>query len=405
MNLTTWSKMPPGQAQWDAALSAWGTHVDALSMIERGQTSYGEYLPSLRDRASRTLEYVAHMVRDLELEDTQRAHCMGAALCLCVAHVLSPAHSHRRAASWLLPHLGDINWSQGDQWHVTSLLSALWDARVLVDRDADRSAYIGLARRAPARLINVLATAEAQGLEREHVWPELFELEARDAGVWQNDHPLRAFAGHIDHAMSSFPEHVREWVIREGHWALLRGRVHSPEEAISRGWSARAGLSNVWIQCGLSGSGKTTWATSKLPHAQMVCMDDLRAEITGDAHDQRSNAKVFSVARERFKQALREGREVVWSSTNLRRAQRSALLETARDYGAHTTLVVHHVGVGQALVRNTQRSRRVPAKVILEQAHSFELPLDDEAHRVMWIGSKGECWRDTRDQPWCLGER
>jgi predicted kinase len=397
--------MTPGQAQWDAALSTWGNHVDALSMIGRGQTSYGEALPLLQVRASRTLEYAAHMARELELDDTQLAWCMGAALCLCVAPVLGPARSHRRAASWLLPHLGDVNWSQSDQWHVTSLLSALWDAHSLVNHGANHAAYVGLARRAPARILNVLAMAEAQGVGGEHVWPELFELEARDAGVWQNDRPLRAFAEHIDHAMSSFPEHVREWVIREGHWALIHGRVHSPEEAISRGWSARSGLSKVWIQCGLSGAGKTTWATSELPQAQMVCMDDLRAEITGNAHDQRANAKVFSVARERFKQALREGREVVWSSTNLRRAQRSALLETARDYGAHTTLVVHHVGVGQALTRNTQRSRRVPSKVILEQAHAFELPLEDEAHRVMWIGSKGECWRDTRSQSWCLGGR
>ena len=396
MNLLEWAELPNAQTQWEAALSHWGGRLDVLGLMER---------EGLGPRAERALAAMAASARLSEASPPARASALGAALFVCAADALGHARGHARVASGLWPLLDDVGWDSPQQWQVTSSLSALQDAHHRVHANAPGRAYLDLARRVDVGTLLALAEVHQQGVLPRQVWPEMLELELQEAGLWGQGAALGAFARHIDAAMAALPAHVREWVIREGHWALGRGQVHTPQEALARGWRAREGLAQAWVQCGLSGSGKTTWVEHNLPQAHLVCMDTLRAQLTSDPADQGRNAQVFALAREHFKRALRAREPVVWSSTNLRRSQRAALLETARAYGAHTTLVVHHVGLGCALARNARRARQVPADVIRRQAHTAQLPLEDEAHRVMWIGRDGQCWRDTRAQPWCLGER
>ena len=70
-------------------------------------------------------------------------------------------------------------------------------------------------------------------------------------------------------------------------------------------------MTNLYMMCGISGSGKTTWADAyaKVYHAQVFSSDAIRAELFGDENNQKHNSQVFDVLHERVRAALIQGKD------------------------------------------------------------------------------------------------
>jgi len=142
------------------------------------------------------------------------------------------------------------------------------------------------------------------------------------------------------------------------------------------------------VMCGVSGSGKTTWANNyiiKQPVAwTCVSTDLIREELFGDASDQRSPQKVFNIAYGRLVRRLSLGQNVIFDATNLQRKYRIQLLQyLKKELGdqydnTYKMIVVMDTSFKTSVARQELRKRRVPKGVIRRQATSLQYPTADE---------------------------
>ncbi|MEU3433115.1 ATP-binding protein [Streptomyces sp. NPDC006863] len=138
-----------------------------------------------------------------------------------------------------------------------------------------------------------------------------------------------------------------------------RGTVPAPGE----GASLFPGT--LLVAVGPSASGKSTYANTA-PVDVVVCLDSIRAEITGDAGDQ--SATPAAVARQNalLEEYLSAGKSVFLDSTNVEPRVRTELVERARQYGRPIIAVRFLTDIDTCLARNAERpsKRRVPDETL-----------------------------------------
>jgi predicted kinase len=158
--------------------------------------------------------------------------------------------------------------------------------------------------------------------------------------------------------------------------------LHTPAEAEAVTWRWRSGdFPRLIVMVGPAGSGKSTFV-STLDVAEVVSLDDLRAE-------QGATAAVLHDGLDRLDKALARGGTVVWDATSLNRHQRSVVAAAAAGRDALVTHAVLVVGEEEAARRNAARAHPVPADVLAAQFRRFVPPYPGEAHRTWYIGAGG----------------
>ena len=125
----------------------------------------------------------------------------------------------------------------------------------------------------------------------------------------------------------------------------------------------------VTILCGLPGSGKSTLATDL--DAERISVEDLMATM--------ERGRAVQAAKERLRQALRDGRDAIWDATMLTRMLRRQIVGLAEDYGARARILVHEVPETVRAGRNRERSSPVPDAAVADMARAWEMPGWDEA--------------------------
>jgi predicted kinase len=150
-------------------------------------------------------------------------------------------------------------------------------------------------------------------------------------------------------------------------------------------------MSNLTVLVGIPGCGKTTWATTfrpfgyKSPYAH-ISSDAIREELTGDVNSQERNDEVFNLFRERIRQALGMGVDVIADATHLTSRSRDETRALARKPGAALGApadIVHAVVFAnpmQALRQNRTRDRVVPEHVMFRMLDRYEQTLRDIPH-------------------------
>ena len=87
------------------------------------------------------------------------------------------------------------------------------------------------------------------------------------------------------------------------------------------------------VMAGAPASGKSTIA-DEIADAfgfEIVCPDDIREELFGDASIQRDGDRVFGIAYAQMRSALGAGADVIFDATNCRRKARREVLSQADD--------------------------------------------------------------------------
>ena len=98
---------------------------------------------------------------------------------------------------------------------------------------------------------------------------------------------------------------------------------------------------------GISGSGKSTFA-EKIKHwgelekedVEIFSSDEIRKELYGDASIQKDHEKVFRILHSRVKEALSQGKTVVYDACNLSAKRRKAFLQEIQKYKTPTSCIV-----------------------------------------------------------------
>jgi predicted kinase len=127
---------------------------------------------------------------------------------------------------------------------------------------------------------------------------------------------------------------------------------------------------------GIVGSGKSTFVQKlqSQTNAAVVCPDDIRAELSGDASDQSKNGYIFTkVVPERIKAGLAVG-DVIYDATNYNRKNRRDVCILAKSLGAKVVAHVFRTPHDECRRRNAGRSRVVPDFVIDRQIQGYEEP-------------------------------
>ena len=93
----------------------------------------------------------------------------------------------------------------------------------------------------------------------------------------------------------------------------------------------KAKKADVILPIGTSGSGKSTFIKS-LPQENLVVIspDDMRVEFTGDINDKSKDKEIYIEAAKRAIQAIKNGKQVVFDTTNLTKEKRRPFIEAIK---------------------------------------------------------------------------
>lgn len=142
----------------------------------------------------------------------------------------------------------------------------------------------------------------------------------------------------------------------------------------------------VFMLCGLPGTGKDTYIKKNLSEHPCVSLDALRGRMKIDPKG--DQGRVIAAAREEARVLLREARTFVYNATNLSRQIRSQWIELFTAYKAKVRLIYLEVPQSRLFSQNKSRDAVVPEAVIWRMVNKLEPPTPDEAHSVQWcVGS------------------
>ena len=143
------------------------------------------------------------------------------------------------------------------------------------------------------------------------------------------------------------------------------------------------------VLVGPSYSGKSTVCEffkryckmNELPmRVRVVCPDDIREELLGDASDQSNGKMIFETAYERVDKALNSSSNTVFfDATSLTPARRKPLIEIAKKHRTPCFAVVMPDFTEEELAaRAATRERKVPLDVVRAQKQRMVYPTVEE---------------------------
>lgn len=141
------------------------------------------------------------------------------------------------------------------------------------------------------------------------------------------------------------------------------------------------------VLVGPSYSGKSTvceyfrryYKEQELP-MYIICPDDIREELLGDASDQSNGKMIFETAYERVDKALNSPLNTVFfDATSLTPARRKSLIEIAKKHRVSCFAVVMPDFTEEELTaRVVTRERKVPLDVVYAQKQRMVYPTVEE---------------------------
>lgn len=140
-------------------------------------------------------------------------------------------------------------------------------------------------------------------------------------------------------------------------------------------------MPKLYVMCGISGSGKSTYAKSIQSSVQkrtiIVSTDELRAMLCGNASDQRDPELIFNMAYSIIQTLLERNYDVIFDAMNLTARARKDLIN--RFHGiAMMECVVCNVSAEEACNRQALRERHVPEDIIFAQSKRMSTPTYNE---------------------------
>lgn len=138
---------------------------------------------------------------------------------------------------------------------------------------------------------------------------------------------------------------------------------------------------NLYILCGLPGSGKSTFANKLIAeYKENTCLfssDEIRAELWGSEECQKNPEKVFSLMQDRTIEALKKGYNVIYDATSLTRKSRKNIISRSKKI-ANLICYIIWSPIEMCVAQDASRKRTVGKAVIDKMAKTFQAPYYDE---------------------------
>lgn len=134
-------------------------------------------------------------------------------------------------------------------------------------------------------------------------------------------------------------------------------------------------LNILVVLSGMPACGKTTYRKKlAVMDFDVVCPDDIREELYGNASIQGDGEKVFECAHKRLKLIGCRCGNAIFDATNLTAQRRKELIEIMRPY--YDTIICHYFrpNFEKSVEQNEKRERKVPKEVIRRMCYQWEEP-------------------------------
>jgi putative nucleotidyltransferase with HDIG domain len=142
--------------------------------------------------------------------------------------------------------------------------------------------------------------------------------------------------------------------------------------------------SRVILMCGLPGAGKDNYIFHHYRDWPAISLDHIRREHKISPSDKSGNGRVIQIAKEQARVYLRQQQNFVWIATNITRAMREQLVNLFTTYKAYVTIVYIEVPYYLLHAQNPDADNFIPASVIERLAARLEVPVETEAHEVVY---------------------
>ena len=140
-------------------------------------------------------------------------------------------------------------------------------------------------------------------------------------------------------------------------------------------------MPKLYVMCGISGSGKSTYAKSIQSSARnrtiIISTDELRAMLYGNASDQTDPELIFNMAYFMIQMLLERDYDVIFDARNLKTRTRKGLIYQFHCI-ATMGCVVCNVSAEEACHRQTLRERHVPEDIVFAQSKRMSIPTYNE---------------------------
>lgn len=302
-------------------------------------------------------------------------------------------------ASYLAPKLMDLPLEHHSIMAIMGLVGFHQMPKLLVIKNRDFRDYFHLSLNADLALLYWLELADMRGrdcddLDTQIDLLEQFRMFAKEYGLWGIEDPTENCLKPVQVKPS-----VSEQLFVDGYAIkqLAHGQICTVEEAIAKNYEPCQQYSHLYVMCGISGSGKSTWIDQNLDDFDVISLDEIREEISGKRECQKHRGQVLQLAKRRLKDALANKRNVAWDATNIRKDFRDTICELGENYGALVTIVAFQLNENSLRSYNRNRRFNVGDEIISSQIARLEWPWFSEAHRTLIIGEKGQelCKRGT----------
>lgn len=131
---------------------------------------------------------------------------------------------------------------------------------------------------------------------------------------------------------------------------------------------------------GIPGSGKTYYAKEYVKfndNTVHLSSDSIRKELWGDEAIQGDNNEVFSLMQSRAIEALNNGQNVIWDSTNMTRKERAYIISACPKFVQIEAHIIW-APIEDCIRRDAARERTVGKEVIDKMLKRFQAPYYDE---------------------------
>lgn len=176
----------------------------------------------------------------------------------------------------------------------------------------------------------------------------------------------------------------REYVVAKHLYYIRNELSNHITETISKCYEHMNNYAELYILCGISGSGKSYYITENSDlNSVIISLDEIRAEIGKNQQDNSDPGTVRQIAKQRLKTHLAQKKKIFWDATNLTAETRKMLFDIANDYNALVTTVFASQPTTRIFKQNIDRRFPIPETAIHNQLEKFEFPLCFDTHRYI----------------------
>lgn len=141
--------------------------------------------------------------------------------------------------------------------------------------------------------------------------------------------------------------------------------------------------SNVFMMCGLPGSGKDTYITNNLSNIKMISLDILRQE-----NPKKNIGEIINIAKDKSKIYLRKNEDFVFNATNLNKDIREKWINLFLKYKVNLNIIYLEKEYNKLLIDDKSRKdKSVGKKVINNMIDYMILPHEIDCHNFAFLNT------------------